>query len=94
MMSRVQTLLSSLTKRVKLKCDPMLSSFAFYFNLRRYMLGTNVHLVVSAPPGQIVRPTKRGSAIAWERERQGLKLVHSSAQRMPLWSMSRFASSL
>ena len=38
------------TKRLKLKCDELLSSFAFNFNLRRYNTGAPVPSTVMPAP--------------------------------------------
>jgi len=37
------TLAAPGTKRLKLKCDKLLSSFAFNFNLRRYVTATAIY---------------------------------------------------
>jgi hypothetical protein len=36
------------TKRLKLKCDMLLSTSAFKFNLRRYALGVDVNCIVKS----------------------------------------------
>jgi hypothetical protein len=56
------------TKRFKLKCDILLLSFAFSFNLRRYISGERSESVLSR------------SGPLFTDHRHGLTLVHFSAQ--------------
>jgi len=63
------------SERLKLTCDELLSTFAFNFNLRRYTPGVGG---VRRAAGQ-----RLGAAAG---ARQGLTLVHFSAQPKPFWS--------
>ena len=64
------------TKRLKLKCDILLSTSAFKFSLRRY---TKVCSDMNKPDGQKVVPPQRAEVL-----RQGLTLVQFSAQHKHL----------
>jgi len=65
------------TQRLKVECDETLSSFAFNFNLRRY----NMEAIVARGKVPIV-VGGTGLYLRWLTcGRQGLTLLHFSAQR-------------
>ena len=79
------TLKAREAKRLTVKYEELLSSFAFNFKLRRYTLG--VQALAAAPSSLLMLATDSGLYLnCGLANGQGLTLVHFSAQRKQfLW---------
>jgi len=73
------------TKRLKLECDELLSIFAFNFNLRRFMMGSD--LLYEAHHAAVLPAVIRRRLAAGGRCRVVGRGLHSSASQL---NLSRF----